>query len=135
VLSLFLEVRQAPPTVELLVEDLAIPQGRATSMVGRMKYGKARELVRMSYIAADRDVRKRLGDVKAVDETKTIFVSGEVLDRVREVETDILLADAAVYPAKEKLNVDPAGRRGGIVTTSIKMWDYVLQELKQKATQ
>lgn len=135
VLGLFLEVRQAAPTVELLVEELAIPQGRATSLVGRMKYGKARQLIRMSYVAAERDVRKRLEDAEAVEETKTVFVSGDILERIREVETDILLADGTVFPAKEKLNVDTAGRRTAIVTTSTAMWNYVLAQLKMKATQ
>ena len=67
VLDLFLTVRQEAPTVEALVEQLAIPQGRATSMIGRMKYGKARELMKMSFVHALREVQQRLDDEAIVD--------------------------------------------------------------------
>lgn len=135
VLGLFVTVRQAPPSVELLVEELAIPQGRAISMLGRMKYGKARVLTRMSYLQAERDVRQRLASRSAVDNSKTIIVGRDILERIRDVETDILLADESAFPSKETVRVDPAGRGGGIVTTSIPMWDYIIAELTKKAQQ
>lgn len=135
VLSLFLNVRLAPPTVELLVEELAIPQGRATSMLGRMKYGKARELIKMSFVEAAREVRQRLDQEKEENSSKTINVSRAVLDRLRDVETDIFLADAATFPNKQTLRAEPLGRGGAIVVTSTAMWGFILAQLDARAAQ
>jgi hypothetical protein len=135
VLGLFLEVRQAPPTVELLVEELAIPQGRATSMVGRMKYGRARELTKMSFVEAAREVRQRLGKEKEENKSKTINVSRAVLDRLRDVETDIFLADATTFPNRQTLKAEPLGRLGAIVVTTSAMWGFILDQLDARAAQ
>ena len=135
VLSLFLNVRLAPPTVELLVEELAIPQGRATSMVGRMKYGKARELIKMSFVEAAREVRQRLDKEREENKSKTINVSRAVLDRLRDVETDIFLADATTSPNRQTLKAEPLGRLGAIVVTSTAMWGFILDQLDARAAQ
>jgi hypothetical protein len=133
VLDLFLTVRQEAPTVEALVEQLAIPQGRPTSMIGRMKYGKARELMKMSFVHALREVQQRLDDEAIVDYSKTIIVSREVLERIRDVETEILLADKTTFPERQTIKADPAGRLGGMATTSPAMWNYVVSELTKRA--
>jgi hypothetical protein len=133
VLNLFLEVRHAPPTVEALVEQLAIPQGRATSMIGRMKYGQARQLVRLSFVEAEREVRTRLASVPEGGQ-KTITVARETLDRLRDVEFEIFYAAETDYTGRELLTVEPAGRLGALVKTSTKMWEYILAHLADRAT-
>ena len=106
VLNLFLSVRRASPTVEQLVEDLAIPQGRATSMIARMKYGQARELVKFSFVAAAADVEQRVKDANEIQKRKSITVSRDVLDRLQEVEYAIF-----------------ASRKGGSLTlTTLSRW-------------
>lgn len=133
VLSLFLRVRKAAPTVEQLVEDLAIPQGRATSMIGRMKYGQARELLKLSFAAAARDVEKRVNEATENQKRKSITVSREVLDRLHETEYAIFSArNANTFPSAETLAVTPSGRYGAIVTTSTAMWGYVIAELNDR---
>jgi hypothetical protein len=90
ILNLFLTVRHAPPTVEALVEQLAIPQGRATSMVGRMKYGKARELIKLSFVEAAREVEQRL---KSEEEDKNPHARPAA--RVARVPADVASGDAS----------------------------------------
>lgn len=133
VLNLFLTIRQAPPTVELLVEQLAIPQGRATSMIGRMKYGQARELTRLSFVDAAREVQKRLATTKEANNRKAITVSREIIDRLQDVEFAIF-SDADAFPRRENLIVAPSGRLGGTVLTSSPMWNYVVAELTKRGT-
>lgn len=134
VLKLFLEVRQAPPTVEALVEQLAIPQGRATSMIGRMKYGQARQLVRLSFAEAEREVSSRLQSEQEHGGLKTITVTRETLDRLRDVEFEIFYAPETEYSERELLTVEPAGRGGAIVRTSASMWGYILDHLSRRGT-
>lgn len=134
VLNLFLKVRKTSPTVELLVEDLAIPQGRATSMIGRMKYGQARELLKLSFAAAAADVEDRVNQASENQRRKSITVSREVLDRLQEVEYAIFSSRKGnTFPSAETLAVTPSGRYGAIVTTSTAMWGYVITQLKDRA--
>ena len=58
----------------------------------------------MSFVHALREVQQRLDDEAIVDYSKTIIVSREVLERIREVETEILLADKTTFPAERTEN-------------------------------
>jgi hypothetical protein len=140
VLSLFLKVRKSPLTVEALVEDLAIPQARAASMIARMKYGEARALAALSFASAASDVDARLAEAKEEGHRKSITTSREVLDRLLEVEFAILQSSPkdfdknGKYESAEALTVISSGRYGATVSTSTKMWGHVLAELKRRGT-
>jgi hypothetical protein len=136
VLALFLNVRRSALSVETLVEDLGIPQARATSMIGRMRYGEGRALAALSFAAAAADVEARLAEAPEEDHRKSITTTREVVDRVSEVEFAILsspakdLGKGGKYESAEALSVISSGRYGSTVSTSTKTWDYILAELK-----
>ena len=133
VLRLFLEVRHAAPTVEALVEQLAMPQGRATSMISRMKYGQARQLLRLSFESALHEVQTRLKSTKEDNGAKQITVTRETLDRLRDAEFDIFSALDGSFPKPQLLTVQSTGRLGAVVRTSPKMWGYLVANLTSRS--
>jgi hypothetical protein len=140
VLNLFLKVRQTAPSVEALVEELAIPQGRATSMIGRMKYGQARELMRLSYQQAAADVQNRVNDAKEdVHHRKAIVVSREIVDRLQAIDYEIFSLPSRErtkggrFESAERIGIQPSGRYGATVTASKPMWQYLIAELNRRA--
>jgi hypothetical protein len=134
VLNLFLEIRQSAPTVEALVEELAIPQGRAISMISRMKYGRARQLLRLSFEAAAREVGTRLASAKEVSGERQITVTRETLDRLRDAEFDVFSAPDGQYQSRQLLSVQSSGRLGAVVRTSVKTWEHLAASLASRAS-
>jgi hypothetical protein len=138
VLALYLRVRRQPLTAESLVEDLAIPQARATNMVGRLKYGEARALAALSFAAAAAKVEARLEDVSEAGGRKSITVDREVVDRIGEVAFLIMSAPVAEhnrggrFESAEQPTVIPSGKWGATVTASTKMWGYIVSELRTR---
>lgn len=139
VLKLFVNVRKRALSVESLVEDLAIPQARATNMIGRLKYGEARALASLSFAAAVDDVKKRLDDAEERSGRKSITTTREIVDRIEEVHFGILssppkeLDKRGKYAAAEGLTVASSNRYGSTVTTSTKTWTYIISALESKA--
>jgi hypothetical protein len=136
VLALYVRVRREPATVESLVEQLAIPQGRATSMLARIKYGDGRALMAMSFEAAAKDVEARLKEVDETNRRKSITVSSDVVDRIQEVAFEIVSAPVADhnkggrFELAEEVTSLPSGRWGATVTTSTKTWGYIVSLLR-----
>jgi hypothetical protein len=138
VLALYLRIRRQPLTVESLTEDLAIPQARATSMVGRLKYGEARALAALSFAAAASEVEARLGGVSEVGGRKSITVDRDIVDRIGEVAFSIMSAPGedhnrgGRFESAEQPTVISSGRWGATVTASPKMWEYIVSELQAR---
>jgi hypothetical protein len=124
--------------VEALVEDLAIPQGRATSMVGRIKYGEGRALTALAFGAAAEEVERRLNEAPEVANRKSITVARDVVDRINEVAFAIMSAPVTEhakggkYESPEQPTAIPSGRYGATVTTSTQTWSYIVAELQAR---
>ena len=141
VLALYLRVRREPLTAASLVEDLAIPQARATNMVGRLKYGEARALAALSFAAAAAEVQARLAEVSEVGGRKSITVDRDIVDRIGEVAFAIMSAPVSEhnkggrFESAEQPTVMSSGRWGATVTASTKMWGYIVSKLAERGEQ
>src|SRR5208282_1631278 len=60
VIELFLTIRKEAPSVDQLVSELAMPAGRATSLLTRMRYGGGKELTSLAMKSSAVRLDKRL---------------------------------------------------------------------------
>ena len=139
VLELFLNVREEPPSVEQLVEDLAIPEARASSMLARMRYGSGRELRKLAFGATDREVKERLAKRPTdPDGRKTLVLGKEAFECVHETAWEIMKTPDSQgkgqkYAGAELPSYTSSGRLGGMVTASPVMWNHIGSVLAERA--
>ncbi len=139
VLEIFLDIRNEPPTLDKLVDDLGIPESRARSMLGRMRYGEARALRQLQYRHALDRVQSDLGQTTEQNTRKQLWLDKTVADCVDEAANAIMQDTAKRGKGKPYALAEfPAfssQRYGTAVWTTTKMWDYILDWLKAKSAE
>jgi hypothetical protein len=131
VLRLFAEIRREPVTVEALVDELAFTEGRARTMVSRMRYSDARMLRGLAYRAAHDDLVARVSAREAKDGMKSVRLPKATYEAVREAEAEILLHD----PPDTAKVIDATSRRYDVAcTATVAMWQLVIDRLESMAT-
>ena len=139
VLRLFLDVRKEPPTLQVLVNDLGIPEGRGTSMLSRMRYGDARRLRALGYRKTHSDLSGRLQGDEESGGRKTLFIEKQSWDYIQEAAWEIMRDTAKHAKGQQYEGAEfPEGsvdRWGGTCKASVGMWDYILDWLDQRATE
>jgi len=137
ILKLFLDVRKEPPTVESLVNEFGIPEGRAANMLARMRYGEARRLRTLTYEATSKKIATELPHAESIGGRKTIFLDRQTFDCVREANSEIMLDSASrkkggKFEGAEQIEGSP-DRWGSHCTASTKMWSHIATWLKCRA--
>jgi hypothetical protein len=137
VLKIFLEMREEQPTLEQLVNELALSHGRAVSLLSRLKYGQGRALRALNLKAAKKEIEEALADAKEENDRKTISVDSDIYDLVQESAWSIMKdfgrkTKGNPYPGAE----DPDftnNKWGGTVRARTKMWKYIIDWLDSQA--
>lgn len=133
ILHLFLDIRQEVPTVDFLVGDIGMSAGRAQSLLGRLRYGEARQLRALAVVQAARELSDQLANAEDSGGRKTVWVTPEVLDIVLEVAGTIMRSpaehDRGGKWASAEFPTYVRQRAVAQVTTSVGMWGYILGEL------
>jgi hypothetical protein len=138
ILSLFVEIRGEYPTVEQLVEQFDISSARAVSLLGRLKYGEGRALVRLARRASLAEITRKLGEQTAdADSRKSLILMKASLDEVREVAFTIMSEPehqkrGGQYEGAEFPAFSSSGRLGGKVTASEKMWGFITKLIEKR---
>jgi hypothetical protein len=140
VIEVFLRVREQAPSVDQLVSELTIPAGRATSLLARMRYGEGRALTELALRSSARKLRGQLSAVQAEsDNRKSVWVDGDIITHIREVAMKIMKAPRADHNKRGKFqgaqfpDITSYGREGGLVKTTTKMWNYIIDTLDSGA--
>jgi hypothetical protein len=138
ILELFGTVRQQAPTVESLANDLDISESRATSLLSRMRYGDARLIRRLTYVAANTELQKQLGSVEAFNNRKDVWVSAETGRAISEANTAIMLdhdarKEGGRFAGAELAERPSATRTGQEWVASERMWELILAWIEAAA--
>jgi hypothetical protein len=138
ILELFGKVRQQAPTVESLADDLDISESRATSLLSRMRYGDARLIRRLTYVAAQAELRRQLASVEPFNNRKDVWVSAETGRTISEANTAIMLdhgarKDGGRFAGAELAERPSATRTGQEWVASERMWDLILAWIQAAA--
>lgn len=139
VLSLFLEVRGEYPSVEQLVEQLGISSSRAVSLLGRLKYGEGRALLRLARKGALAEISRKLSEQPSDgDGRKTLMLAKSAFDEVQESAFAIMSEPeeqkkGGRYEGAELPEFSSSGRLGGTVTASEKMWGFITDLIKVRS--
>jgi hypothetical protein len=134
------EVRKEYPTVEQLVEQLGISSSRAVSLLGRLKYGEGRTLVRLARQGALAEIRRKLDEASAdADQRKSLVLMKATFDEAYEVSFAIMSEPeeqkgGGRFEGAELPDFSGVARLGGLVTASEKMWEYITQVIEERAS-
>src|SRR5437667_633763 len=132
VLSLFLEIRHAYPTVDQLVDELGISSSRAVALLGRLKYGEGKALARLAREAAIDEIERKLNAQSADgDGRKSLLLAQPSYDEVEAADFAIMSEPQLHRKGERFASADAAsfgsrGRQGGTVRASETMWGYIL---------
>jgi hypothetical protein len=131
ILELFGTVRQEAPTVESLADDLDISESRAASLLSRMRYGDARLIRRLTYVAALAELQRQLASVEAFNNRKDVWVSAETGRAVSEANTAIMLdhdarKEGGSFAGAELAERPSATRTGQEWVASELMWELII---------
>ncbi len=133
ILHLFLDVREEVPTVDVLVGDIGMSAGRAQSLIGRLRYGEARQLRALAAAQAARVLSEQLASAEDNGGRKTVWVTPEVLDIVLEAAGTIMRSPAEHNRGRKWASAEfptyVRQRAVAQVSTSMGMWEYILGEL------
>jgi len=91
ILALFGEIREEAPTVEALANELSISESRAVALLSRMRYGDARLIRRLTYVAAGRDLQAQLASAALKSGRKLIWVKSDTGRIIDEANTAIMV--------------------------------------------
>ena len=91
ILALFGEIRDEAPTVEALANELSISESRAVALLSRMRYGDARLIRRLTYVAAGRDLQAQLASAALKSGRKLIWVKSDTGRIIDEANTAIMV--------------------------------------------
>jgi len=136
VIELFLTIRKEAPSVDQLVSELAMPAGRATSLLTRMRYGGGKELTSLAMKSSAVRLDKRLKVVQPEGNRKSLWVDGDTLAQIRHVSMIIMQADPQYHNKGQKFQTaqfpefTSYGREGGVVKTTITMWNHIIAVLQ-----
>lgn len=139
ILSLFVEIRGEYPTVDQLVEQLGISSSRAVSLIGRLKYGEGRTLVRLARKGALKEVTRKLDEQASdSDGRKTIMLTKASFDEAYEVAFSIMSEpqeqkSGGRYEGAELPDFSSSARLGGAVTASEKMWGFIVALIQERS--
>jgi hypothetical protein len=92
IVELFLRIRQEPPSVDQLVSELTIPAARATSLLGRIRYGEGRELTALALKTSAAKLTEKLRDAPTEGDSKSVWIDGDTLGHVRHAAMIIMLS-------------------------------------------
>jgi hypothetical protein len=139
VIELFLKIRQEAPSVDQLVSELTIPAARATSLLGRIRYGEGRELTALALTTSAARLSEKLREAQIENGTQTVWIDSDTLSHVRHVAMLIMMSDPKNREKNGKFekaqfpDFTSYGRDGGTAKTTPKMWEYIVQGLQQGA--
>ena len=138
ILTIFGEIREEAPTVELLANQLSISESRAVALLSRMRYGDARLIRRLTYLAARRDLDVQLASAAAMAGRKVVWVKSDTGRIVDEANTAIMIdqvgrADGGQHEGAEKAERTDSTRTGQSWTASEKMWGFILAWIEAQA--
>lgn len=130
ILGLFGDIRDEAPTVELLANDLSISESRAVALVSRMRYGDARRIRRLTYVAARRDLDAQLASAAAKSGRKLIWVKSDTGRVIDEANTAIMVdqlgrGEGGAYEGAEKAERTDSTRTGQSWSASERMWTLI----------
>jgi len=91
ILALFGEIREEAPTVEALANELSISESRAVALLSRMRYGDARLIRRLTYVAAGRDLQAQLASAALKSGRKLVWVKSDTGRIIDEANTAIMV--------------------------------------------
>ncbi len=91
ILTLFGEIRDEAPTVEALANELSISESRAVALLSRMRYGEARLIRRLTYVAAGRDLQAQLTSAALKSGRKLVWVKSDTGRIIDEANTAIMV--------------------------------------------
>jgi hypothetical protein len=130
ILELFGRIRREAPTIESLANDLDISEARATSLLSRMRYGDARQIRRLTYVAAKAELDRQLASAALSNNRKDVWVTAETGRAISEANTAIMLDKEARKPgqplARAELAVRMSATRTGQEWVASKdMWELI----------
>ena len=140
VLALFLTIRAEYPTIDQLVDELGIPSSRAVSLLGRLKYGEGRALGRLARESAIEEIQRRLSERSADgDGRKALLLTKSAYDEAEVADFEImsepqLHGKGKRFAGAEAADFSSKTRQGGTVRASEKMWEYMVDVIKDKVT-
>jgi hypothetical protein len=137
-LAIFGEIRQEAPTVELLANDLSISESRAVALLSRMRYGDARLIRQLTYLAAHHDLDAQLKSATAKGGRKVVWVKSDTGRIIDEANTAIMIdqlgrREGGQYAGAEKAERTDSTRTGQSWTASEKMWQFIASWIKTQA--
>jgi len=138
ILALFGEIREEAPTVEALANELSISESRAVALLSRMRYGDARLIRRLTYVAAGRDLQAQLASAALKSGRKLIWVKSETGRIIDEANTAIMVdqtgrGEGGRYAGAEKAERTDNTRTGQSWSASDKMWGFILAWISDRA--
>jgi hypothetical protein len=131
ILAIFGEIREEAPTVELLANQLSISESRAVALLSRMRYGDARLIRRLTYLAARSDLDAQLASAPSKNGRKAVWVTSDTGRIIDEANTAIMIdqvgrAEGGQYKGAEKAERTDSTRTGQSWTASETMWKFIV---------
>lgn len=138
ILALFGEIREEAPTVAALANELSISESRAVALLSRMRYGDARLIRRLTYVAAGRDLQTQLASAALKSGRKLIWVKSETGRIIDEANTAIMVdqtgrGEGGRYAGAEKAERTDNTRTGQSWSASDKMWQFIVAWISDRA--
>jgi hypothetical protein len=138
ILALFGEIREEAPTVEALANELSISESRAVALLSRMRYGDARLIRRLTYVAAGRDLQAQLASAALKSGRKLIWVKSDTGRIIDEANTAIMVdqtgrGEGGRYAGAEKAERTDNTRTGQSWSASDKMWQFIVAWISDRA--
>jgi hypothetical protein len=136
IVELFFKVREEAPSVDSLVSQLTIPVARATSLLGRARYGEGRSLTILAAKSAASKLEANLAKAKLEGgDRKSVYVDSDTYAYIRRAAMLIMVEPESQdkggkFEGAQMPDFTSYGRDGGLAKTTMKMWKYIIARLR-----